>query len=234
MPAPDPAMRSSRAHVIVGADTLRVESHLPIDDATEHHLRRVVRLRDGDPVSVTDGAGSWRLTVVVAGDGEWHLEPTTELVSVPARSAPVEVAAAIPKGDRLDWMVQKVAEVGADRLTLLHCERSVVRWKPAKVDAQRARLQRIADEACRQSRRVWTMTVDGPVGAADVLAGAVVAEPDGRPLRAGDRRIAIGPEGGWSRTELEMTTERVRLGDAILRIETAAVVAVALCVTINR
>ncbi len=234
MPAPDPALRSSSAHVIVGMDALRVDAQLPIDDDTEHHLRRVLRLRDGEIVSATDGAGSWRLSTVVAGDGGWRLEPTTACVTVAARPVPVEIASAMPKGDRLEWLVQKVAEVGADRLTLLHCERSVVRWKPARAEAQRARLQRVADEACRQSRRVWRMLVDGPVEAVDVLPDAVVAEPDGRALAVGDRRIAIGPEGGWSPAELALSRDRVSLSDAILRIETAAVVATTLCVTTDR
>lgn len=229
----DPRLRSSRAHVLVEPGSLGAGGDPLIDDATEHHLRRVLRLRDGETVSVTDGQGSWQLTTAVATD-PWHLEAVGAVEHEPRRSERVEIAAAIPKGDRLEWLVQKVTEVGADRLTLLHAQRSVVRWKPERVEQQRARLQRVADEACRQSRRVWRLAIDAPVEAGEVLSAFLVAEPGGRPVRSGDRRIAIGPEGGWTPEELAGAGERVTLGDTVLRTETAAVVAAALCVTFER
>ncbi len=140
----------------------------------------------------------------------------------------------MPKGDRLDWMVQKVTELGVDRLALLHADRSVVRWKPDRVEHQLSRLQRIADEALRQSRRVFRLTIDAPVDAADVLEGYVVAEPGGRASVAGDTAVAVGPEGGWSETELAAAGGRVDLGPTILRTETAAVAVSALCVALER
>ena len=126
---------------------------LSIDDDTDHHLRRVLRLRDGESVSVTDGAGRWLLADVVLDGSSLALEAAGEIVVEAARTDPFTIATAMPKGDRLDWLVQKVTELGADRIVLLHAERSVVRWKAARVESQLARLQRISDEACRQSRR---------------------------------------------------------------------------------
>jgi 16S rRNA (uracil1498-N3)-methyltransferase len=140
----------------------------------------------------------------------------------------------MPKGDRLDWMVQKVTELGVDRLVLLHAEHSVVRWKPDRAEHQLARLQRIADEALRQSRRVVRMTIDAPVAATDVLGDFVVAEPGGRDLRTGDTKVAVGPEGGWSASELAVCRDRIDLGPTILRTETAAVAVSALCVAFER
>ena len=69
-----------------------------------------------------------------------------------------------------------------------------------------------------------------PSPAAEVLATSAVAEPGGRPLAAGDRSIAIGPEGGWSPAELALAGGRVSLGATVLRVETAAVVAATLMV----
>jgi 16S rRNA (uracil1498-N3)-methyltransferase len=228
------ALRSTSAHVLVDTDRLGAGGEVAIDDDTEHHLRRVLRLRDGDIVSVTDGHGRWCLAAAVIDGSALRLEASTPVVVEPAPTRTITIAAAMPKGDRLDWMVQKVTELGVDRLVLLHAERSVVRWKPDRAEHQLARLQRIADEALRQSRRVRRMVIDAPVAATDVLGQFVVADPGGRPLRAGDTAVAVGPEGGWSESELAVCRDRIDLGPTILRTETAAVAVSALCVAYER
>jgi 16S rRNA (uracil1498-N3)-methyltransferase len=172
--------------------------------------------------------------VAVVEGNSLRLEPTSEVVTETPSSNPITIAAAIPKGDRLDWMVQKVTELGVDRLVLLHAERSVVRWKPDRVEHQLGRLQRIADEALRQSRRVVRLAIDAPHPAVDVLGDYVVAEPGGRSLDANDMSVAVGPEGGWSDAELEASLGRIDLGRTILRTETAAIAVSALCVTFER
>jgi 16S rRNA (uracil1498-N3)-methyltransferase len=228
------ALRSASTHVLVEDGVLGPAGLISIDDDSEHHLRRVLRLRDGEAVSVTDGAGGWCLATVVLDGKSLRLDATSPVVveSTPTRT--VTVAAAIPKGDRLDWMVQKVTELGVARLALLHADHSVVRWKPDRVEHQLARLQRIADEALRQSRRVFRLVIEAPVVAVDVLGGYVVAEPGGRSLSAADTAVAVGPEGGWSETELAQAGDRIDLGPTILRTETAAVAVSALCVASER
>jgi hypothetical protein len=152
------SLRTSSAHVLVTSDQLSATGTVVLDSDTEHHLRRVLRLRDGEAVSVTDGAGRWLLTRASIAGPVIRLEPTSKLVTEPARARPITIAVAMPKGDRLDWLVQKVTELGVDRIALLHAERSVVRWKPERTATQLERLRRISDEACRQSRRVWRVT----------------------------------------------------------------------------
>lgn len=228
------SLRTSSAHVLVTPDQLSASGDVVLDSDTEHHLRRVLRLRDGESVSVTDGAGRWLLTTAARSGSAIRLEPASDVVAEPARDRPVTIAAAMPKGDRLDWLVQKVTELGVDRIVLLHAERSVVRWKPERTAAQLERLRRISDEACRQSRRVWRVAIDEPVEATAVLASFVAAEPGGRDLAPGDCSVAIGPEGGWSVEELDQAAELVSLGRNILRTETAAVAASTLCVTFER
>jgi 16S rRNA (uracil1498-N3)-methyltransferase len=228
------ALRSTSAHVLVDADLLVGGGAIPLDDDTEHHLRKVLRLRDGEPVGVTDGRGRWCLAASVRAGNTLRLEATSVIVTEPVAARPVTIAAAIPKGDRLDWMVQKVTELGVDRLVLLHADRSVVRWKQDRVDHQLARLQRIADEALRQSRRVVRLTIDAPAPAVDVLGGYLVAEPGGRALTVGDSAVAVGPEGGWSDAELRAGGDRIDLGPTVLRTETAAVAVSTLCVTFDR
>ncbi len=232
------ALRTSAAHVLVDAASIG-EPVLALDDDEEHHLRRVLRLRPGATVTATDGRGNWTpAELAVDHSGRAELRATGEPQPGEAPSG-LELAVAIPKGDRFDWMVQKVTELGAERLTLLHADHSVVRWPPERIDRHLARAQRVADEALRQSRRTWRLVVAPPITTVNYLAdgdgtAVVIAEPGGRALRGDDRRVAVGPEGGWSERELASGRDTVDLGPTILRTETAAVAVAARCVAISR
>jgi 16S rRNA (uracil1498-N3)-methyltransferase len=186
----------------------------------QHHLFRVLRTRDGESIAVTDGCGSWRMTVATNG----ALVPTGE-IQMEKPMDPCEIFVAIPKADRPEWIVQKLTETGVTKICWLHADRSVVRWNPERASAQRERLRKIAIAAAVQSRRVWFPSVEGPVPASSVLADVAICEPNGRTLRSNDYRLAIGPEGGWSESELALGGEQISLGSQILRVETAAVVA---------
>ena len=227
------ALRRSAAHVVVERVGERDDVVVSIDDDVEHHLRRVLRLRAGEPVTVTDLAGRWRSTVVAGSRERLQLDVVGDVVVTDRPARPVTIAASIPKGDRLDWMVQKLTELGVDRLLLLHAEHSTTRWDDARTAVQRERAERVSLEACRQSRRIWPMRIEGPVAALSVLSTCVIAEPGGRRIAPSDDVVAIGPEGGWSPTELEAARGAVSLGSNILRVETAAVVAATLCLSRN-
>lgn len=216
----DARLRRSAAHVVV--DDLDV----PVPaEGDWHHLRRVLRLRDGEPISVTDGAGRWR-ACELRGDGLRAVGEVSEPVAAPT----AVIAAAIPKGDRLEWLVAKCTELGVGTLVLLETERSVVRLRTDKLSRQMERLQRIAREAAMQSRRLWLPVITEPLSLAELLAAqpeVVVAEPGGRPLTRADRAVAVGPEGGWSTAELALVDpeRRVALSPNVLRVETAAIAA---------
>lgn len=216
----DEALRRAAAHVLV-ADVAAPE----LDERDAHHLLRVLRLRDGAVVTVTDGAGRWRQGRLEAR----RVVPDGDVVCESAARA-VTVAVAPPKGDRLDWLVQKCTEVGVTQVVLVEAERSVVRWDGERAAKHLDRLRRVAGEAAMQSRRVWLPEVTGPVPAAEVLTVAAVAEPGGRPVGPADTCIAIGPEGGWAPAEVALAADLVSLGPHVLRVETAAVVAATLMV----
>ena len=211
-------LRASDGHLLV--DDL---AHPELTEETEHHLTRVLRLRDGRLVTVTDGLGRWRSCRLESGalvvEGDIH-----HGVDRPS----ITIAAAIPKGDRVDWMVQKLTELGVERIVLMRCERSVVDWQGERVERQLDRLRRIAVGALQQSRGLRMPSLEGPVPASEVLGATPMAEPGGEALTGADRSIAIGPEGGWSGTELDAATRRVDLGPGVLRVETAAVTAAVL------
>jgi 16S rRNA (uracil1498-N3)-methyltransferase len=209
-------LRSASAHLLVDDVGVPVLT----EDAV-HHLFRVLRVRDGQAVTVTDGRGAWRACRAVAGD----LEPTGEVTIERRRSRILTVACAIPKQDRPEWIVQKLTELGIDRIVLLHAERSVVRWSEDRAAKHLTKLRRVAEEALQQSRGVWLPEVAGPIGASEILPVAVAAEPGAPPIGSAVDTIAIGPEGGWSPAELEAAAGTASIGSTVLRVETAAIVA---------
>ena len=126
------------------------------------------------------------------------------------------------KAERPEWVVQKLTELGVDRISVLRTERSVVRWDDDRLERQLARFRRVAREACQQSRRLHLPTVDtGGPRPSSRAGGAVLAEPGGRPLSPDDRTVLVGPEGGWAPGELADATT-VDLNPNVLRGETAA------------
>jgi 16S rRNA (uracil1498-N3)-methyltransferase len=212
-------LRRSAAHLVVDD----VEVPTPTDD-DRHHLGRVLRLRPGETVTVTDGCGRWRpCTWTGAGT-----EPAGPVEVVASPADPAILAFAIPKADRPEWIVQKATELRIDRIVLLHADRSVVRWDGPRRDKQLDRLRSVARGALSQSRGCWLPSIDGPVDAVDVLPAMAAAEPGGRPRTVGDRAIAIGPEGGWSEREVASAGATIDLGASILRVETAALTVCAL------
>lgn len=214
-------LRSCAAHVFV--ESLDHPQLLPDD---HHHLFKVLRLRDGETVGVSDGAGGWRLTTVGGGS----LLPAGEVQRDPS-PVPCRIAAAIPKGDRCEWMVQKLTELGVTDLWLMHCARSVVRWEGERGERQLERMRRVAREAAMQSRRTWLPSISGPIRFAEAMSmpGAVMADPDGGAL-VGGATVLVGPEGGFTPEESSAASVRVRLAPGVLRVETAALAAAVLLV----
>ena len=220
----NPLLRRSAAHVFV--ESLAAPG---LDDDDQHHLARVLRLRAGESVSASDGRGSWRMCRFADGG---VLEADTEIVSEVSPASPITIGFALPKGDRPEWIVQKLTEIGVDRIIVLHASRSVVRWEPDRAERNVAKLHRVAREAAMQSRRVWLPTIEGPltpsvVGAEVAPEAVALAEPDGERLTLATTTVLIGPEGGWTDDELGAHPVHVRLGSSVLRVETAALVAAA-------
>jgi 16S rRNA (uracil1498-N3)-methyltransferase len=195
-----------------------------LDKADLHHLIRVRRMRRGEPLILSDGCGSWRCA-------RWDDGPVDlGAVSVePPASPPVTLAFAPVKGERPDWMVAKLTELGVDRIIPLITERAVVRWD-RKDDGGRPRLERAAKEAAMQCKRARLPTIEGPMTLAELVRQGPVALAsfDGSSVSLEQCTIAIGPEGGWSPAELATVQTHVSLGPTVLRAETAGLVAATL------
>ncbi len=205
---------------------LVADLHVPsLSEEDRHHLERVRRLRNGDPISVTDGRGSWR----------WcrfgpELEPDGEIGCAEVPAPAVTVAFALVKGEKPELVVQKLTELGVDRILPFVAARSVVHWDEAKIARNTSRLRRVSVEAAMQSRRIWIPVVEELCSFEDVvsLPGMVAADREGDAPSLGAASIMIGPEGGWSDQERSLIGATVSLGEGVLRAETAAIAAGAL------
>jgi len=201
-----------------------------LDDDDRHHVARVLRVRPGDELSVSDGRGRWRPCRF--GD---ELEPDGAIAFVPAPEPALTVAFALVKGDRPELVVQKLTELGIDRIVPISADRSVVRWDGDKAAKQHARLRKVAREAAMQSRRCWIPEV-APTTTVTALAGAepvTRADRVGHPPTLDRTTVLIGPEGGWSPGERAEVADATAFGDHVLRSETAAITAGAILVALR-
>jgi 16S rRNA (uracil1498-N3)-methyltransferase len=184
------------------------------------HAVRALRLRAGDRVTVFDPIETWA-GEIESIDGRVRIRLVEKLarVALPA----VTVAAAVPKGNRLDWMVEKLAELGVAQFQPVRFARSVAELGESK----RRRLEKIALAASKQSGApIMKVAAEKPV--AELPDDALLAAPGAtEPLPRGAGLVLIGPEGGLAPGEEGRFLRRFTLGPTILRIETAAIVAAA-------
>lgn len=207
-----------------------------VTGAELHHLR-VRRLTAGDAVTCFDDSGA-EYTGVVRHISADRAEIDIASVSRPERESPLRIvlAQAVLKGDHLDVVVEKTTELGVAEIVLFTCERSLARPSPARL----ARLGRIAASAAKQSGRTRVPEIQGPLALAEILSpGAVVLDPGSVAKLAWNRTdgagvtAVVGPEGGFTPAEIERARAAgcrlAGLGPRVLRAETAAITAVALC-----
>ncbi len=194
----------------------------------DHHLRRVLRARDGEEFVVSDGRGSWRMAAVSSSG----LDVLSDVSLDPAPVATTLYLAPL-KGERGEWAIAKATEVGVARVVPLVSERLSQKFRGEARDKVLGRWRRIADETCSQCRRTYDLEIAEPLTPADVPAQVAVADFAGSGDWSGVTAVAVGPEGGWAPGEWAEDRRRLSLGPTVLRGETAAVVAAALVAFTN-
>jgi len=229
------ALMKTSPCVLAPPGSIEVGAVIELDPAEGRHLTGSLRLRDGDEVVLADGRGltaAARLTVI----GKARVE--AEVMSVHVEPEPpgdgITLALAVIEAKAMDWAVQKSVEIGIRRFQPIVTERTQA---GGRVTASRSsHWRRIALQALKQCRRAWAMDILEVQTLARFVesqgCGGVVADPNGLTigrLTVPQRRVlAVGPEGGFSAAEHDLFTRngwaRLRLGDNILRSETAAVV----------
>jgi 16S rRNA (uracil1498-N3)-methyltransferase len=228
---------------------------LPPDTAS--HLARVLRARSGDNLILFNGDGR-------EFDGAIEAVRGSRVSASVGHSRPVDresplaitLVQCVPRGDRMDFIVQKATELGVARIVPVLSQRSVVRLDPGQAESKANHWRAVAVSACEQCGRTRLPAIEaarpllnylgdstagagprlvfepqsGPPLAAATNPGAAAANPGAAVSAIVDAEIAIGPEGGFAADELEafrvVGFSRVALGPRVLRAETAAIAAV--------
>ncbi len=182
-------MRRVAAHVFV--EDVEVPA-LNLRDADFHHLSRVLRLRPGEAVSASDGAGR---SLACRWTGARALEPASEISYQGRPWPPLTVAFALTKGEHPEWTVQKLTEAGVDRVIVMTTAHCVARWGAEDPPRRLARLKEVARQAAMQSRRVWLPSVEGPLTFSQVVSvGSQVVSVGSQVVPVG--RVATEGESG--------------------------------------
>ncbi|MFF1376701.1 16S rRNA (uracil(1498)-N(3))-methyltransferase [Streptomyces sp. NPDC058308] len=217
-----------------------------LDGPEGRHAVSVKRLRAGEDVVLTDGAGRWARCVVLDTEGKDRLVLTVDPVTEePEESPRITVVQALPKGDRGELAVETMTETGVDAVVPWTASRCITQWKGERGLKALAKWRATAREAGKQSRRVRFPEIADAASTKQVAAlladadfAAVLHEEGSEPLataelpKAGHIVLVVGPEGGVSPDELAAFAgagaKPYRLGRSVLRTSTAGTAATAL------
>lgn len=225
------------------------DSPVSLDGAAARQIRRVLRLRPGERIALFCGDGAEHQARIEAFTTT-GVQLCVDLTCHPETELPgeLEVGLAILKGEKLEWTVQKLTELGVHRIVLLQTERVVPSVPADRWPARLERLRTIAREAAEQSGRVRLPRIDGPIALSAYLgdchrvAAVLLTRCSdlhlGRRLPPGSSaaRLIVGPEGGFTQAEQNQAllagAALATLGSRTLRSETAAIVAAAVAAAI--
>jgi 16S rRNA (uracil1498-N3)-methyltransferase len=220
---------------------------LRLEGTEAHHLLHVLRVKEGTEVNCFDGIGHSRLYHVQQRDGDGLiLEAKQPLFSTDAPAVKMCLFACIPKGDRMEWLLEKATELGVSEIIPVMSERTIVRLDGKQAIAKQQRWQRIVEAASHQCGTTVIPIVHPPIHFSDTVAlmkrctTLIVAAliPEAKPLKPVLDQLDptqkeqvwgwwCGPEGDFTPSEMQTILTAgaipVTLGPLILRAETAAI-----------
>lgn len=213
-----------------------------LSEGQSRQVSRVLRLRQGETVSVFDGSGTEFEAVLASEQGRnWLLDLVEEHAPDREPGLLLTVGLSAIRNERFDLAIQKLTELGVAAIAPIAAERSVISYVDARIwEKRRARIQRIIVEAAEQSERTTLPTLHDPLTVSEFLdqftgiETFALAERQSTnhisAIRPGGSRasLLVGPEGGWTMSERDLIQQQateVSLGKLILRTETAAIAA---------
>jgi 16S rRNA (uracil1498-N3)-methyltransferase len=225
-------------------DRIEGETALLTDTVQLHHLKDVLRLQVNDEVNISDGAGNDYAGVITAINKKQATIRITAKMAAQVPSLKLTVACAIPKGSRLDEVIDHLTQLGVERIIPMQTERVIVKLDGAGAESRLKRWRKIAQSAAQQSRQSRITVIEAVTGFEDVIKSAHNYDLKLIPHLTGQRRlikdvlaesrpkdiiVVIGPEGDFTPEEVTLALSNdftaVSLGDTVLRVATAAIAA---------
>ncbi|MDD4939998.1 MAG: RsmE family RNA methyltransferase [Candidatus Omnitrophica bacterium] len=222
-------------------------SKISIDDKEQvHHARDVLRLKENENVAISDGKGNEYLCSLEGVSSKGMVFNILSKRNVPPPAVKISVGCAIPKGPRMDDIIDKLTQLGVSRIIPLETERVVVKLSREKKYMKQKRWEKIAFSASLQSQRNVLPVVDTVKKLGELLTEAAGFDLKLIPTLSGNRiglkcalekikpksvLVLIGPEGDFTPGEVRASQKAgfipVSLGELVLRVDTAASAAAA-------
>ncbi len=210
-----------------------------LDEANSRHVVTVLRMQPGEQLHLTDGRGHlYSASITDAHKKHCTVQIINSVYTEPVAN-PVAIAVSpLKNASRLEWLLEKVTEMGVQSVILIHCQRT------EKQQVRMDRLQQILVSAMLQSQQTWLPVLTAPTPFEQVLSSVADQRYIAHCLdtervslretiqRAGSKMLLIGPEGDFTPTEIDAALtagfRAVTLGETRLRTETAALVGASL------
>lgn len=225
------------------------DGFITITGSDVQHILKVLRLTEGAVLSIADGTGlEYEGTIVDRGQDFVKLSITDKYYSSNESTVEVTLLQGIPKGDKMELIIQKCTELGVKRFVPVICQRTIVKLSPEKAKHKQVRWQKISEEAAKQSKRsllpevAQVQTLEEALENIQQDEALLIPweEEKANTLKAslqdlrGKQKISIliGPEGGLASEEVALAQKTggniVTLGPRILRTETAGLAVVSM------
>lgn len=220
---------------------LSPQQSIALADESANHVGRVLRMQSGDALILFNGDGfDYPAVITETGKKSVQVQINAKLENPVESPLKIHLGQGISRGDRMDFAIQKAVELGVTEITPLFTERCGVKLDAERLQKRTEQWQKIAISACEQSGRSVVPTVHTAINLDKWLAQPteelkLTLDPWAKdtiktltPVSA--VRLVIGPEGGFSDREVQLTTSAgfvaVQLGPRVLRTETAALTAI--------
>lgn len=222
---------------------LTVGDHVTLDERARHHIVNVLRLKTGADLLIFNGEGGEFKARLFVSSKQATVELTSYCDINRESDLHLHLVQGISRGDRMDFAIQKAAELGVSRITPVFSRRSISKLEAGRLEKRLDHWRNVLIGACEQSGRCTLPVLETPLLLEHWL-DQTAAEPNrylldpsadlslnAVPRDATGMTLVIGPEGGFDRQELNYASSRncllIRFGPRILRTETAAIAAIA-------